>query len=120
MTAVQEPPCASFGAIRQGLAYSFCLPESAFELERRLLRELDAAVEIVRIEQRLDVLEAVAGDRRDLGHRAPRQRQPGGRGSAEIMEVQFTNPGGAARVIERCAESILSPRAAAAADQDLR
>src|SRR5690349_6981938 len=55
------------------LSLQFC---SRFELLHRDLGKLDITAKIVRVEDRLDVLQAVAGQRRDLRHRRVGKREP--------------------------------------------
>ena len=59
------------------LVSSFCIAMSA---------NRDISAEAMRAEDRLDVLEAVAGERRDLRHRGICQSKPHNGGSSQVVE----------------------------------
>jgi hypothetical protein len=78
----------------------------------RHTRQFRVAVEVMRIQDRAHVAQAVTGDAGDLRLGAADKREPGYGGAAQIVEGHAGDAGVIARLEERGAESVRRPRAA--------
>ena len=90
------------------------------QLGDRAARQLDIAVQIVLVEDRAHVAQAVSGDRRDLGLGAFDQREPRDRRAAQIVEREFGDGGGVTADATACAEAAFGPRLARLAGENDR
>lgn len=84
----------------------FC---SRFELHDRKLGELHIATEIMRVQDRLDVAQAVACERRNLRNGGVCQRQSDLGRTSQIMERQTFDFGAVAGLAPRRSKAISFP-----------
>ena len=94
--------------------------QTEFQLQRRLFRQLDPSAEIMRIEKRFDVFQAVTGDGRDLRNAAPGKGETRNGRTAQIVKMEIGDAGLGASSIETGAKSILRPRPPTRVDQHPR
>jgi hypothetical protein len=82
------------------------------ELHNGLFGEFDLPAQVVRLEDSLDVTQAVSGDGRDLGDGAAGDCQSGHSGAAQVVKVQIliAEAGAIARLTPRGAETVRGPR----------
>ncbi len=85
---------------------------SRFELQHRRFGELNIAAEIVRVQNGFDVLQAVAGERRDLRHRGAGDGEAHHRRTSEVMKGEVVDAGSIRKLAPRRPEPVGGPRAA--------
>jgi hypothetical protein len=66
---------------------------SRFELQHRCFSELNVAAKVVRIENGLDIFQAMAGERRDLRHRGAGDGKPYYGRPPEVVEREVGDAG---------------------------
>src|ERR1700692_3307522 len=91
-----------------------------FQLVNGGAGQLNVPVQVVSIEDRLDVVQAMSGDGRDLRLRASDQREPGDCSAPEIVEGQGVNPGFTAPLLPRRPETVRRPRLVLRTDKNNR